>query len=120
MKTRCWLFSFVSLRKSCRSPGLLGRVHDAKPRQRLVLPGGEVAGNSTFCEGINNSAQVECYVWDPASIPQGAFIGSPSKGAGNADSSSRAASSRDIAASSGAAEWTNKSREELAVPTMRP
>ena len=93
---------------------------DASGYERLVPPGGEVAGNSTFCEGINNFAQVECYVWDPAMNPQGAFIGSPSKGAGNADSSSRAASTRDIAASSGAAEWTNKSREELVIPTMRP
>ena len=94
--------------------------NEALGYQRLVPPGGEVPGNSTFCEGINNSAQVECYVWDSASNPQGAFIGSPSADEGNADSSSHAASTRDIAASSGAAGWTNKSREELVIPTIRP
>ena len=93
---------------------------DALGYQRLVLPGGEVPGNSTFCEGINNSAQVECYVWDSASNPQGAFIGSPVEGAGNVEARSHPASTRDIAASSGAAEWTNKPRQELVIPTMRP
>jgi hypothetical protein len=51
---------------------------------------------------------------------QGAFIGSPVKGEGNADSSSHADSTRNIAASSGAAEWANKSREELVIPAIRP
>ena len=51
--------------------------NDALGYQRLVAPGGEIAGNSTFCSGINNSNQVACYVWDSASQPQGAFIGSP-------------------------------------------
>jgi hypothetical protein len=91
---------------------------DALGYQRLVLPGGEVPGNSTFCEGINNLAQVVCFVWDSDSNPQGTFIGSPSRGEGNVDSSSHPASTRDIAAS-GAAEWANKSREELVIPTTR-
>src|SRR5262249_58441731 len=72
--------------------------NDARGYQRLVAPGGEIAGNSTYCSGINNFAQVVCYVWDRASNPQGAFIGSPVKGEGNADSSSHAASTRDIPA----------------------
>jgi len=98
-----------------RSEGFVGS--DALGYQRLVAPGGEIPGNSTYCAGINNAAQVVCYVWeDSTSTPQGAFIGSPVKG----DSSSHAASTRNIAASSGAAEWTNKPREELGIPTMRP
>jgi hypothetical protein len=44
-----------------------------------------VAGNSTICSGINNSAQVVCFVIDTAGNPQGAFIGSPSKGEGDED-----------------------------------
>jgi len=102
-----------------RSEGFVGS--DALGYQRLVAPGGEIPGNSTYCAGINNAAQVVCYVWeDSTSTPQGAFIGSPSKGEGNADSSSRAGSTRGIAASSGAAEWTNKSREKFVIPAIRP
>jgi len=102
---------------AARGDGFVG--NDARGYQRLVAPGGEVAGNSTICEGINNFAQVVCFVMDPAGNTLGAFIGSPVEGEGNADSSSHAASTRDIAASSGAAEWTNKSREELVIPAMR-
>src|SRR5262249_26590666 len=87
--------------------------------QRLVAPGGEIAGNSTICSSINNLAQVVCYVWDSATNPQGAFIGSPAEGEGNVDSSSHPPSTRDIAASSGAAEWTNKPSDELVIPTTR-
>jgi hypothetical protein len=100
------------------SDGFVGS--DARGYQRLVAPGGEMPGNSTLCQGINNFAQVICVVNDPEFNPLSAFIGSPVKGEGNADSSSHAASTRDIAPSSGAAEWTNKSREELVIPTMRP
>src|SRR5215471_719105 len=32
--------------------------NDALGYQRLVAPGGEIAGNSTYCSGINNSNQV--------------------------------------------------------------
>jgi hypothetical protein len=53
--------------------------------QRLVAPGGEVAGNSTICEGINNLAQVVCFVTDSASLTVGAFIGSPREGEGDED-----------------------------------
>ena len=53
--------------------------NDALGYQRLVAPGGEIAGNSTYCSGINNSNQVACYVWDSASFPLAAFIGSPPK-----------------------------------------
>jgi len=101
-----------------REDGFVGS--DALGYQRLVAPGGEIPGNSTYCEGINNFAQVVCLVEDLAMTTQGAFIGSPVKGEGNADSSSHAASTRNIAASSGAAEWANKSREELVIPTMQP
>jgi hypothetical protein len=103
-----------------RSEGFVGS--DALGYQRLVAPGGEIPGNSTYCAGINNAAQVVCYVWeDSTSTPQGAFIGSPVEGAGNVEARPHPASTRDIAPSSGAAEWTNKSREELLVmPTMRP
>ena len=102
---------------SNRSDGFVGS--DALGYQRLVAPGGEIAGNSTFCSSINNFAQVVCYVWDPQSIPQGAFIGSPSQSEGNVDSSSHPASTRDIAATSGAAERTNKPSEDLVIPTTR-
>ena len=101
-----------------REDGFVGS--DALGYQRLVAPGGEIPGNSTYCEGINNFAQVVCLVEDLAMTTQGAFIGSPVKGEGNADSSSHAASTRNIAASSGAPEWANKSREELVIPTMQP
>src|SRR5262249_36629550 len=87
---------------------------DASGYLRLVPPGGEVTGNSTVCEGINNFAQVVCFVQDPSMTTLGAFIGSPSKGEGNADSSSHAAPTRNTA-SSGAAEWINKSRGELVI-----
>jgi hypothetical protein len=103
---------------AARGDGFVG--NDARGYQRLVAPGGEVAGNSTICEGINNFAQVVCFVIDPASNTLGAFIGSPVEGEGNDDSSSHAASTRDAAALSGAAEWTNKSREKLMIPTMQP
>jgi len=59
--------------------------NDVRGYQRLVPPGGEVAGNVTFCQGINNLAQVVCAVTDSAINPMGAFIGSPSKGEGNED-----------------------------------
>jgi len=60
---------------------------DALGYQRLVAPGGEKAGYSNYCSGINNLAQVVCYVWDSAipANPLGAFIGSPSKGEGDKD-----------------------------------
>jgi len=101
-----------------RSDGFVGS--DALGYQRLVAPGGEMPGNSTFCQGINTFAQVVCYVWDSATTPLGAFIGSPVEGAGNVEARSDPASTRDLAASSGGAEWTNKPREELVIPTMRP
>jgi hypothetical protein len=52
---------------------------DARGYQLLVPPGGEVAGNSTVCEGINNFAQVVCLVNDAAGNTLGAFIGSPAE-----------------------------------------
>ena len=100
-----------------RNNGIVGS--DALGYQRLIAPGGELPGNSTVCQSINSLAQVVCYVWDSASNPQGAFIGSPVGGEANVDSSSRPASTRDIAASSGAAKRTNKPREELVIPTMQ-
>jgi hypothetical protein len=60
-----------------RSDGFVGS--DARGYQRLVAPGGEMPGNSTFCQGINNFAQVSCQVSDSAGNSVGAFIGSPSK-----------------------------------------
>ncbi len=42
-------------------------------------------GNFTFCQGINNFAQVVCAVTDSEINPLSAFIGSPVKGEGNAD-----------------------------------
>ena len=63
-----------------RSDGFVGS--DARGYQRLVAPGGEMPGNSTFCQGINNFAQVSCQVSDSAGNSVGAFIGSPSKGGG--------------------------------------
>jgi hypothetical protein len=101
-----------------RSDGLVGT--DARGYQRVVAPGGEIAGNSTFCEGINNSAQVVCQVSDSDDNPLGAFIGSPCEVGGNVDSSSHPASTRAIAGSSGAAEWTNKPSGELVIPTTQP
>ncbi len=59
--------------------------NDARGYQRLVAPGGELPGNSTICQSINTLAQVVCGVQDSAFNPQGAFIGSPSKGEGNED-----------------------------------
>ncbi len=58
-----------------RSDGFVGS--DARGYQRLVAPGGEMPGNSTFCQGINNFAQVSCQVSDSEGNPLGAFIGSP-------------------------------------------
>ncbi len=53
---------------------------DARGYQLLVPPGGEVAGNFTVCEGINNHAQVVCFVTAGATVAQGAaFIGSPNE-----------------------------------------
>ena len=103
---------------TARSDGFVGS--DALGYQRLVAPGGELPGNSTICQGVNNFAQVVCTVSDSTSQTLGAFVGSPVGGEGNIDSSPRPASTRDIAASSGAAGWTNKPSEELVIPTMRP
>jgi hypothetical protein len=100
-----------------RSDGFVGS--DARGYQRLVAPGGEMPANSTFCEGINNFAQVSCEVSDSEGNTVGAFIGSPHEGEGDEDSSSHPASSRAIAGSFGAAEWTNKPSEELVIPTTR-
>ncbi len=58
-----------------RSDGFVGS--DARGYQRLVAPGGEMPGNSTFCQGINNFAQVSCQVSESEGNPLGAFIGSP-------------------------------------------
>ncbi len=66
-----------------RGDGFVGS--DALGYQRLVAPGGEMPGNSTVCQGINNFAQVVCTVNDSAFNPLGAFIGSPSEGKGNED-----------------------------------
>jgi len=69
---------------------VVGRITDATGRtfgfvgsaargyQRLVAPGGAMSGNSTFCQGINNFAQVVCSVTDSAINPLGSFIGTPS------------------------------------------
>jgi len=57
------------------SEGFVG--NDARGYQPLVAPGGEIAGNSTFCQGINKFAQVVCFVNDSAGNPLGAFIGCP-------------------------------------------
>jgi hypothetical protein len=92
---------------------------DARGYQRLVPPGGEMPGNSTICEGINNSAQVVCEVNDSTGNTLGAFIGSPSEWEGNVNSSSHPASRRAIAGSSDAAEWTNKPSEESIIPTTQ-
>jgi len=56
--------------------------NDARGYQRLVPPGGEVPGNITFCQGINNFAQVVCDVTDSETNPLNAFIGSPCEGGG--------------------------------------
>ncbi len=45
--------------------------------QLLVPPGGDAPGNSSVCEGINNDAQVVCFVSDAAGNTLGAFIGTP-------------------------------------------
>jgi hypothetical protein len=58
---------------------------DARGYQWLVPPGGEVPGNVTFCQGINNLDQVVCAVTDSEINPLGAFIGSPVRGQGDAD-----------------------------------
>jgi hypothetical protein len=58
---------------------------DAHGYQRLVPPGGEVPGNSTLCQGINNFVQVVCTVVDSEFNPLSAFIGSPSEGKGDED-----------------------------------
>jgi hypothetical protein len=68
---------------TARSDGFVGS--DALGYQRLVAPGGELPGNSTICQGVNNFAQVVCTVSDSTSQPLGAFIGSPSKSEGDAD-----------------------------------
>jgi hypothetical protein len=56
--------------------------NEARGYQRLVPPGGEVPGNVTFCQGINNFDQVVCDVTDSDINPLSAFIGSPVKGEG--------------------------------------
>jgi hypothetical protein len=58
---------------------------DVRGYQRLVPPGGDVPGNVTFCQGINNFAQLVCDVTDSAINPLGSFIGSPVKGEDDAD-----------------------------------
>ena len=45
--------------------------------QFLVPPGGEVAGVSTYCQGINNARQVGCVIQDANAKPIAAFLGSP-------------------------------------------
>jgi hypothetical protein len=50
---------------------------DSRGYQLLVPPGGDAAGVSTICQGINNAAQVLCGVSDAALNLLGAFIGSP-------------------------------------------
>ena len=45
--------------------------------QLLVPPGGEVAGVSTYCQGINNARQVGCVIQDANANPIAAFLGSP-------------------------------------------
>jgi uncharacterized membrane protein len=45
--------------------------------QLLVPPGGEVAGVSSYCQGINNARQVGCVIQDANANPIAAFLGSP-------------------------------------------
>jgi hypothetical protein len=45
--------------------------------QLLLPPGAGGPGTSTFCEGINNAAQVVCSVGDAAGATVGAFLGTP-------------------------------------------
>lgn len=75
---------------------------------RLVAPGGEIAGNSTICSGINNFAQVVCYVWDSTSTPLSAFIGSPAAG--------MTAPTRQIAGSPSTVRTNSKRSEQLPSP----
>jgi hypothetical protein len=42
----------------------------------VVPPGGDAAGASSFCQGINNARQVACVVQDPAGNSRD-FVGSP-------------------------------------------
>ena len=45
--------------------------------QLLVPPGGNSAGASSYCQGINNARQVSCIVNDANGNPVAAFLGSP-------------------------------------------
>ena len=45
--------------------------------QLLVPPGGDAAGVSSYCQGINNARQVACYVSDANGNTLAAFIGTP-------------------------------------------
>jgi len=88
--------------------------NDASGYERLIAPGGEIAGNSTICSGINNLAQVVCYVWDSTATPLGAFIGSPATGEGSAGASKRPASTGAVV------QGTNKTSVARALPNNLP
>jgi hypothetical protein len=90
-----------------RSDGFVGS--DARGYQRLVAPGGEMPGNSTVCEGINNFAQVSCEVMDSKGNTVGAFIGSPGE----------SKSSVDLKSHADRVEGTHKPSEELVIPTTQ-
>ena len=50
---------------------------ESRGYQVLVPPGGDVAGNMAFCQGINNARQVSCVVEDANGNPLTGFIGTP-------------------------------------------
>ena len=88
--------------------------NDASGYERLIAPGGEIAGNSTICSSINNLAQVVCYVWDPTATPLGAFIGSPPTNEGSAGAGKRAASRGAVV------QGTNKTSVVPSLPNNLP
>jgi len=92
---------------------------DARGYQRLVAPGGEMPGNFTICEGINNFAQVSCEVMDSEGNIVGAFIGSPSEGGGNVDSSSHAASTWRTSPPTRQGRLDKQAERGLVIPTTR-
>ena len=55
---------------------VVGFVGNSTRGYQLLIPPGAAAGTGTFCEGINNDAQVVCSFADVAGNTH-AFIGSP-------------------------------------------
>jgi hypothetical protein len=55
---------------------VVGFVGSPSRGYQLLVPPGEAAGASSYCQGINNARQVGCLVIDAAGNSHG-FLGTP-------------------------------------------